>query len=128
MSAEETGTARITVTFPKITEIQAGFYVFMDGRYQAIEGVEFESLLIVLATTASRCKPHRAIFDIGTKTLTHEFGLRELSEEHRQRRLTDPSALLSPNDKLQTIPLHGDKILNLHEYYYGVRNGRVRTI
>lgn len=139
VSAGGTGTALITSTLPRITEIQAGSYVFMDGRYQTIEGVDFDCALTLLTTIVSRPKPDRIIVDAGMKTLTYEFGLprfkgREdlellgLSEEHGTVRLTDPSVSLTPGDTLEIIPSHGDTTLNIHEYYYGVRNGRVETI
>ena len=139
VSAGGTGTALITGRLPRITEIQAGSYVFMDGRYKTIEGVDFDCALTLLTTIVSRPRPDRIIVDAGMKTLTHEFGLprfkgREdlellgLSEEHGTVKLHDPSISLRPSEKLEIIPSHGDTTLNIHDYYYGVRNGRVETV
>jgi D-serine deaminase-like pyridoxal phosphate-dependent protein len=139
VSAGGTGTAMITGRLPRITEIQAGSYVFMDGRYKTIEGVDFECALTLLTTIVSRPRPDRVIVDAGMKTLTHEFGLprfkeREdlellgLSEEHGTVKLHDPSLTLKPGDKLEIIPSHGDTTLNIHDYYYGVRHGRVEVV
>jgi D-serine deaminase-like pyridoxal phosphate-dependent protein len=139
VSAGGTGTAMLTGALPRITEIQAGSYVFMDGRYKTIEGVNFDCALTLLTTVMSRPRPDRVIVDAGMKTLTHEFGLPRfkerddlellgLSEEHGTVKLQDPSVSLRPGDQLEIIPSHGDTTLNLHDYYYGMRRGRVETI
>jgi D-serine deaminase-like pyridoxal phosphate-dependent protein len=129
----------ITGRLPGITEIQAGSYVFMDGRYKTIEGVDFDCALTLLTTVISRPRPDRVIVDAGMKTLTHEFGLprfkgREdlellgLSEEHGTVKLKDPAVALQPGDKLEIIPSHGDTTLNIHDFYYGLHHGRVAAI
>ncbi len=139
VSAGGTGTALITGRLPRITEIQAGSYVFMDGRYKTIEGVEGDCALTLLTTIISRPRPDRLIVDAGMKTLTHEFGLPRfkgrddlellgLSEEHGTVKPSDPSAAFKLGEKLEIIPSHGDTTLNIHDYYYGVRNSRVETI
>jgi len=139
VSSGGTGTAMITSTLPRITEIQAGSYVFMDGRYQTIEGVEFVCALSLLTTVVSRPAPDRIIIDAGMKTISHEFGLPRfkerddlellgLSEEHGTVRLADPSIQLQPRDKLELTPSHGDTTLNIHDAYYCLRNGRVEAI
>ena len=139
VSAGGTGTAMMTGSLPRITEVQAGSYVFMDGRYKTIEGVDFDCALTLLTTVVSRPRPERVIVDAGMKTLTHEFGLPRfkghddlellgLSEEHGTVKVIDPAVVLRPGDQLEIIPSHGDTTLNLHEYYYGVRHGRVETI
>src|SRR4029453_1514510 len=139
VSGGGTGTAMITGRLPRITEIQAGSYVFMDGRYKTIEGVDFDCALTLLTTIISRRQPDRIIIDAGMKTLTPEFGLPRfkgrddlellgLSEEHGTVKLTDPSVALKPGDKLEFVPSNGDTTLNIHYCYYGVRHGRVETI
>jgi D-serine deaminase-like pyridoxal phosphate-dependent protein len=139
VSAGGTGTALITGRLPRVTEIQAGSYVFMDGRYKTIEGVEFDCALTLLTTVISCPRPDRLIVDAGMKTLTHEFGLPRfkgrddlelvsLSEEHGTVKLHDPSVTFKSGEKLEIIPSHGDTTLNIHDYYYGVRNGRVETV
>ena len=139
VSSGGTGTAMITSTLPRITEIQAGSYVFMDGRYQTIEGLEFVCTLSMLTTVVIRPAPDRIILDAGMKTISHEFGLPRfknrddlellgLSEEHGTVRLADPSVRLQPGDKLELIPSHGDTTLNIHDAYYCLRNGQVEAI
>jgi D-serine deaminase-like pyridoxal phosphate-dependent protein len=139
VSSGGTGTAMLTGALPGITEIQAGSYVFMDGRYRTIEGVEFDCALTLLTTVVSRPTPDRVIVDAGMKTLTHEFGLPQfkgredlellgLSEEHGTVKLGDPSVVLKPGDKLEIIPSHGDTTLNIHNYYYCLRQGQIEAI
>ena len=139
VSAGGTGTAVITGRLPRISEIQAGSYVFMDGRYKTIEGMDFDCALTLLTTVISRPRPDRVVSDAGMKTLTHEFGLPRfkeradlellsLSEEHGTVKLQDPSVALKPGDKLEIIPSHGDTTLNIHDFYYGLRHGRVEAI
>jgi D-serine deaminase-like pyridoxal phosphate-dependent protein len=139
VSAGGTGTAMITGRLPRITEIQAGSYVFMDGRYKTIEGVDLDCALTLLTTVVSRPRPDRVIIDAGMKTLTHEFGLPRfkgrddlellgLSEEHGTVKLNDPSVALKSGDKLEIVPSHGDTTLNIHDWYYGLRHGRVEAI
>ncbi len=139
VSAGGTGTALITGRLPRITEIQAGSYVFMDGRYKTIEGVECDCALTLLTTIISRPRPDRIIIDAGMKTLTHEFGLPRfkgcdelellgLSEEHGTVKLNNQGGAYKPGEKIEIIPSHGDTTLNIHDYYYGVRNGRVETV
>ena len=111
----------------------------MDGRYKTIEGVDFDCALTLLTTIVSRPRPDRVIVDAGMKTLTHEFGLprfkgREdlellgLSEEHGTVKLSDPALALKPGEKLEIIPSHGDTTLNMHDYYHGIRTGRVEVV
>jgi len=139
VSSGGTGTAMITSTLPRITEIQAGSYVFMDARYQTVEGLEFVCALSMLTTVVSRPAPDRIIIDAGMKTITHEFGLPRfknrddlellgLSEEHGTARLADPSVQLQPGDKLELIPSHADTTLNIHDAYYCLRHGQVEAI
>jgi D-serine deaminase-like pyridoxal phosphate-dependent protein len=92
-----------------------------------------------LSIRASPATGAVSIVDAGMKTLTHEFGLPRfkgrgdlellgLSEEHGTAKLSDPSVALKPGETLEIIPSHGDTTLNIHDYYYGIRNGRVETV
>jgi D-serine deaminase-like pyridoxal phosphate-dependent protein len=110
-----------------------------ENRYKTIEGVDFDCALTLLTTIVSRPRPDRIIVDAGMKTLTHEFGLprfkgREdlellgLSEEHGTVKLSDPALTLKPGEKLEIVPSHGDTTLNMHDYYHGIRTGRVEAV
>ena len=140
MSGGGTGTYAITGAHPEITEIQAGSYVFMDSTYGNVEGIgnRFASSLTVLTTVVSRPNPSRVIVDAGLKVLAKEFGIPQpigieglemigLSEEHG-RMTAQEDVNLKPGDKIEILPTHCCTTVNLHDRYYGVRNGIVESI
>ncbi|MCR4427406.1 MAG: DSD1 family PLP-dependent enzyme [Firmicutes bacterium] len=139
VSAGGTGTYDIAGTCPGITEIQAGSYIMMDTKYQAVEGLRFEQALTLLATVISRPTKDRAVLDVGLKGITKEFGMptikeitgaeiSHLSEEHAKVDLNNPSRDLKAGDKVELIPSHCCTTINLHDTYYGIRNGAVETV
>ena len=133
VSVGGTGTYEIASGFDTVTEIQAGSYVFMDGRYQEVMPGKFDCALTLLTTVLS-VKERYAVCDAGLKSLTNEFGapmskdgtvkVARLSEEHAH--LTgDGIAALKAGDLLEVIPSHGDTTLNLHTEYFVTRGGEV---
>lgn len=140
MSGGGTGTYAITGAYPEITEIQAGSYIFMDSTYGDVEGIgdRFGYSLTVLTTVVSRPNPSRVIVDAGLKVLAKEFGIPQpigieglemtgLSEEHGRMTAQDDVNLI-PGDKIEILPTHCCTTVNLHDRYYGVRNGIVESI
>lgn len=138
VSGGGTGTYNISSTVPGVDEIQAGSYVFMDTKYRSV-GIDFECALTVLATVISRPTPTIAITDAGHKVATTEFGLPELkdlpgaalvrfSEEHGKIEFAEPNRDLKPGDKVEYIVSHGCTTINLHDRYFGVRNGRLEAV
>ncbi len=130
VSVGGTGTFDVSSAFEGVTEIQAGSYVFMDGRYQEVMPGQFGSALTLLTTVISVHERY-AVCDAGMKSLTNEFGppqtrdgalkAARLSEEHAH--LTgDGLATLRPGDRIELVPSHGDTTLNLHDVYF-VRRG-----
>lgn len=145
MSGGGTGTFNITGNIPEMTEVQAGSYVFMDATYRNVEGVggQFDCSLSVLATVVSRPAPNRVIVDTGLKVLAKEFGIPQpigitgvemtgLSEEHGTLKTvgqgSDTDVSLTPGDKLEILPTHCCTTVNLHDRYYGIRNGIVESV
>ena len=141
MSGGGTGTFNITGSIPDMTEVQAGSYVLMDSTYRNVEGIgdHFDCALSVLATVVSRPSSDRMIVDTGLKVLAKEFGIPQpvglngvemtgLSEEHGTMRVSDVSATLKPGDKLEILPTHCCTTVNLHDRYYGIRNGIVESV
>ena len=141
MSGGGTGTFNITGSIPEMTEVQAGSYVLMDSTYYNVEGVgdHFDCALSVLATVVSRPNPNRVIVDTGLKVLAKEFGIPQpvgvngvemtgLSEEHGTMQVSDASVSLKPGDKLEILPTHCCTTVNLHDRYYGIRNGIVESV
>ena len=126
-----TGTFNITSRFPGYTEIQAGSYVFMDSKYNSIEGVgaEFDNAAFILATVVSRPEKGLAVIDAGMKCMTGEFGipqavgtkgvtLKTLAEEHGIVQVDEEAANINIGDRIRITPSHICTTVNLHERYY----------
>ena len=124
-------------------EMQCGSYTFMDADYQRIldkNGLpisEFENALFILTSVMSHSKPDKAICDAGLKAQSVDSGLPVIfgrddveyikcSDEHGV--IADPHDNLKINDKLKLVPGHCDPTCNVHDWYVGVRNGRVEVI
>jgi D-serine deaminase-like pyridoxal phosphate-dependent protein len=129
VSAGGTGTYDITGAWPDVTEVQAGSYVFMDGRYREVRPDLGRPALTMLVTVIARHGDY-AVIDAGLKSLTNEFGpprgrdlpvsATRLSEEHGTLAVGDLD--LAPGAKIEILPSHNDTTLNLHSEYY-VRRG-----
>jgi D-serine deaminase-like pyridoxal phosphate-dependent protein len=130
VSVGGTGTYDVGASWPGVTEIQAGTYVFMDGRYRQVLPDTFECALTLLTTVLS-VKDSYAVCDAGMKSLSRDQGLPEtpdgritvrgLSEEHAHL-VGEGLADLRAGDRIEILPSHGDTTLNMHDNYY-VRRG-----
>jgi len=138
VTAGSTSTYRIAGEYPKVTEVQAGSYVFMDSTYSKLGGLDFGCALTVLATVISRPVPERVVVNTGWKAITQEFGMPlvkdyedarmyKFSEEHGMI-MVDPASKIDVGDKLELIPSHCCTTVNLHDQYYGMRNGKVEVV
>jgi|TARA_B110000211_G_scaffold234699_1_gene305701 3-hydroxy-D-aspartate aldolase len=124
-------------------ELQCGSYAFMDADYQTIHDEsgepisEFENALFILTTVMSHSKSNRAICDAGLKVQSVDSGLPYIfgrddveyikcSDEHGV--ISDPRNVLRVNEKLKLVPGHCDPTCNVHDYYVGVRNGKVEAL
>jgi len=124
-------------------ELQCGSYAFMDADYGRVRGAnggaisEFENSLFLLTSVMSHAKPDQAICDAGLKAQSVDSGLpvvfgREdlefikCSDEHGV--IADPAGSLKINDRLRLVPGHCDPTCNLHDWYVGLRNGRVEAV
>ncbi|HXZ86767.1 MAG TPA: alanine racemase [Myxococcota bacterium] len=135
VSSGGTGTYDLTGTVPGITEIQAGSYVFMDGRYREVRS-DFEPAL-TLHTTVIHRRGRLLVTDAGVKSLSSDFGLPTgfelgarvvaLSEEHGHV-LVDEGVELAPGERIRLLPSHGDTTINLHERYYAARGDQVEAV
>ncbi len=137
VSGGGTGTYNITGQYPGITEIQAGSYIVMDSFYRNVLQ-DFDCALTVLTTVISRPAKDRIVTDAGIKALTKE-GIPEikgipglevtgLSEEHGKLKVIDLNLDLKPGDKIEMIPNHCCTTINLHDRYYGIRDGYLEAI
>jgi D-serine deaminase-like pyridoxal phosphate-dependent protein len=135
VSAGGTGTYDIAGTWPDVTEVQAGSYVFMDGAYRFVRPDLGMPALALLTTIIARHGDY-AIADAGMKSLTNEFGppkgkdlaveVERLSEEHAHIRVG--AAEVAPGMKIEVVPSHNDTTINLHSEYNVVRGDEVIAV
>ena len=138
VSAAGTGTYNITGRVDGVTELQCGSYIFMDGDYVDVFD-DFKPALSVLTTVVSRREEDMAVTDLGLKSISVDRGFADVlsptnatvmghSEEHTKLELKGEEArALKVGDKVSVRPRHGDTTINLHEYFFGVRNGRLEA-
>ncbi|NNL73588.1 MAG: DSD1 family PLP-dependent enzyme [Silicimonas sp.] len=126
-------------------ELQCGSYAFMDADYgrildengNRIDQGEWENALFILTSVMSHAKPDKAIVDAGLKAQSVDSGLPvvfgrtdveyvKCSDEHGV--VMDPDGVLKINDKLKLVPGHCDPTCNVHDWYVGVRNGKVEAV
>ena len=126
-------------------ELQCGSYAFMDADYgrildqngQRIDRGEWENALFILTSVMSHVKADKAVVDAGLKAQSVDSGLPVIfgrtdvkyikcSDEHGV--IDDPQGVLKVNDKLRLVPGHCDPTCNVHDWYVGVRNGRVEVV
>lgn len=126
-------------------ELQCGSYAFMDADYgriqdqdgKRIDQGEWENALFILTSVMSHAKPHLAICDAGLKAQSVDSGLPfvygrtdvkyiKCSDEHGV--IEDKGGVLKVNDKLKLVPGHCDPTCNVHDWYVGVRNGKVEAL
>lgn len=124
---------------PGVTEIQAGGGIFCDIIYRERFAVPHEFALTILSTVTSRPAPTRLICDAGKKTMSYDaatpkpLGLPEVSSvgcsaEHGSIQLVEPSDTPRVGEKLQFIVGYGDTTVFLHDFFYGIRDGRVEVV
>jgi len=126
-------------------ELQCGSYAFMDADYgrildengQRIDAGEWENAFFLLTSVMSHAKADKAICDAGLKAQSVDSGLPfifgrddveyiKCSDEHGV--ISDPEGALKVGDKLRLVPGHCDPTANVHDWYVGVRNGKVETV
>ena len=126
-------------------ELQCGSYAFMDADYgrildengERIDAGEWENAFFLLTSVMSHAKADKAICDAGLKAQSVDSGLPfifgrddveyiKCSDEHGV--ISDPDGALKVGDKLRLVPGHCDPTANVHDWYVGVRNGKVETV
>lgn len=126
-------------------ELQCGSYAFMDADYgrildkdgNRIDQGEWENALFILTSVMSHAKAELAVVDAGLKAQSVDSGLpvvfgrddvtyAKCSDEHGV--VSDPDGVLKVNDKLRLVPGHCDPTCNVHDWYVGVRDGKVETV
>ncbi len=124
-------------------EVQSGSYVFMDADYQQVKDAdgspihEFENSLFIYTSIMSTAKANQAVCDAGLKAQSVDSGLPvvfgrtdieyiQCSDEHGV--IADPDNTLKLNDKLMLVPGHCDPTCNVHDWYVGIRDGKVECL
>ncbi len=124
-------------------EMQCGSYIFMDADYQRVLDAqgqqisEFANSLFIWTSIMSRTRKTEAICDAGLKVMSVDSGLPVVyghddieyvgcSDEHGV--ISDPGNQLKLNDRLKLVPGHCDPTCNLHDWYVGIRNGKVECL
>lgn len=126
-------------------ELQCGSYAFMDADYgrildkegKRIDKGEWENSLFILTSVMSHAKADKAICDAGLKAQSVDSGLPvvygrndveyiKCSDEHGV--ISDPKGVLKINEKLKLVPGHCDPTCNVHDWYVGVRGGKVESV
>lgn len=126
-------------------ELQCGSYAFMDADYgrildkdgKRIDQGEWENALFILTSVMSHTKADKAICDAGLKVQSVDSGLPfifgrtdveyvKCSDEHGV--ISDPKGVLAINEKLRLVPGHCDPTCNVHDWYVGVRGGKVEKL
>ena len=145
VSGGGTGSYRFESQSGVYNELQCGSYAFMDADYgrirdmqgNRIDQVEWENALFILTSVMSHARPGQAVCDAGLKVQSLDSGLPVIhgrndvryinaSDEHGV--IEDPHGVLRINEKLKLIPGHCDPTCNLHDWYVGVRNGKVEVV
>ena len=140
-----TGSYYFESTSGVYNELQCGSYAFMDADYgrildkdgHRIDQGEWENALFILTSVMSHVKADKAICDAGLKAQSVDSGLPVIygrtdvkyvkcSDEHGV--VEDPQGVLKVNDKLKLVPGHCDPTCNVHDWYVGVRAGRVEVV
>lgn len=140
-----TGSYYFESTSGVYNELQCGSYAFMDADYgrildeqgNRIDRGEWENAFFILTSVMSHAKADKAIVDAGLKAQSVDSGLpvvfgrddveyAKCSDEHGV--VSDPDGVLKVNDKLRLVPGHCDPTANVHDWYVGVRNGKVETL
>ena len=136
VSAGGTGTYDITGADPRVTEIQAGSYVFMDNFHgNLVPG--FSKSLTVLGTVVIQ-HGDTIVFDCGRKSVSIEFvqptmvdypfyAARYFAEEHAVFDV-DKRCNLNLGDTMEFVPGYAPTTVNLYDAYHVIEGGVVVDI
>jgi D-serine deaminase-like pyridoxal phosphate-dependent protein len=136
VSAGGTGTYDITAANPRVTEIQAGSYVFMD-KFHGCLVTGFANALTVLGTVVIQ-HGDTIVLDAGRKSIGIDFvqptlveypfyEARYFAEEHALFDV-DGRCTLSLGDTAELIPGYAPSTVNLYDVYHVVEGGVVVDI
>ncbi|MBA3992651.1 MAG: alanine racemase [Cyanobacteria bacterium DS2.3.42] len=121
------------------TELQPGSFIFMDGAYNRAIGNRYETALTLVSTIISKPAKNRCVIDAGFKSLSTDSGNAQLKafpdisyrpagDEHGILESSTESIALNIGDRVELIPSHIDTTVNLHDYYYCHRSGKIENV
>lgn len=145
VSGGGTGTFELEAGSGVYTEVQAGSYLFMDVDYglnldsDGAPVSTFQNALFVLSTVMSTPRGQVAVLDAGHKAIAVDSGLPRVwqrpgiryvgaSDEHGQLEIAPESNSPVLGEKLRLVPGHCDPTVDRHNWYVGVRGGRVECL
>ncbi|MBM3291233.1 hypothetical protein FJY84_00985 [Candidatus Bathyarchaeota archaeon] len=155
VSAGSTGTYEVTGTYPGITEIEPGSFVFGAGPegsgygWKSENNVYFKNSLSLLSTIISTTHQNRVVTDAGSKVFGApnagvnppvlayadgnkiDFDRASLSEEHCTLSFKENSEdrkKLHWGQKIELIPNHCCTAVNQHENLIVVKNGKIASV
>ncbi|HVW86437.1 MAG TPA: alanine racemase [Bryobacteraceae bacterium] len=129
-----------------LNEIRPGTYVFNDLNTVASGACALEDCAAsVLVTVVSHTRPERMIVDGGSKTFSSDklssggpghgrvveapgASFHKMNEEHGFIDVSKAERSFEIGEKVRIIPNHICVVVNLHEYVYGVRGGKVEEV
>lgn len=109
----------------------------LDRSGTRIDQGEWKNALFILTQVMSHAKPDKAICDAGLKVQSTDSGLPVIfgrddvqyvncTDEHGE--IADPAGVLNVGEKLRLVPGHCDPTANIHDWYVGVRGGKVEVV
>lgn len=122
-----------------VTEVRAGTYALLDGRY-AQSRPQFKPAARVLATVTSCPEPGTAIVDTGQKAIGSDTGLPlaedipgatmvSLSAEHGRLRLAEATdGRVALGDRIRLMPWDIGTCVNLYDYLHVVRDDKLEAV
>ena len=129
----------IVGTMDGVTEVPAGSYALMDGKYRPYRK-QFELAARVMTTVTSVPEAGVLLTDGGRKSIGEDTGdpavegipgasVAGLSAEHAKL-LLEPSAgaTVDMGDKVWFTPRDIGTCVNLHDYLHGVRDGKLEVV
>ncbi len=151
VSAGSTGTFQVTGSYPGITEIEPGSFVFGVGAegtgygFDTVNEVYFKPSLSVLTQIIGSNFPDRIVTDAGVKVMSAGFGSPRvringdivdckevrLSEEHGIVQFNENSEVrkrLRWGDKIEFVPSHCCTTINQHDDLYVVKDGKLAAV
>ncbi len=135
-----TGTFALEAASGVYTELQVGSYAFMDADYGRNEPAPpFRHALFVRATVMSAPHPGLAVIDAGHKAVAVDSGLPLVwqrpgvtyagaSDEHGTLALQAGAEPFEIGEQVMLVPGHCDPTVDRHDWYVGIRDGRIERL